>query len=396
MRTWYPVPSWNGVCLALLASVVLPSCGSPPSSLQVTVVDSAGIRVVQNAGIEGLEAWTLSRSPRFRLGWEDDDPTFEGLSAGTILPDGRFVVVDARRSEVLLLSPHGEIEAVFGRAGQGPGEFSDPSAVIHLAPDSILVHDAGLSKVAIFYDTGEFARESRLQRVSSGVRHTVSGSTTSGDLVLVPSAVGAQSTGEWLRAPVLLVSRDGSDTDTVISVDHMRLLNFEERPFQEFGAARASANGIVYGRNDRAEVRWIDLNGNTQQIARWEPDWREVDDEVWNEYSSTLLDRGGPELMRNRLRQTLERQRSNAPARLPLFRFFEVDEAGNVWLSEYTFVGSPARRYRIIAADGRWIGELELPENFRVLDIGEDVLLGVQTNEWDVQAVAVWELRKDG
>ncbi|MCY3703980.1 MAG: hypothetical protein OXH08_00520 [Gammaproteobacteria bacterium] len=46
---------------------------------------------------------------------------------------------------------------------------------------------------------------------------------------------------------------------------------------------------------------------------------------------------------------------------------------------------SPTEPWLVLGPDGNWLGSVEIPENFRVTDIGVDEILGVWEDELDVQ-----------
>ena len=88
--------------------------------------------------------------------------------------------------------------------------------------------------------------------------------------------------------------------------------------------------------------------------------------------------------------------RSDEP--LPLYANIQGDDEGGVWLAEYMgglFLGVDPSRYQVVSPDGEWLGTLELPTRFRVLDIKGSRVLGVLKDELDVESVAVYEIRME-
>ncbi len=80
---------------------------------------------------------------------------------------------------------------------------------------------------------------------------------------------------------------------------------------------------------------------------------------------------------------------------LPLFSMLHGDDEGRVWLAHF----DPARNragvpgYTVIGPDGEWLGVLESPESFRLLDVAGGRVLGVFKDDLDVEHVVVYELR---
>ena len=48
--------------------------------------------------------------------------------------------------------------------------------------------------------------------------------------------------------------------------------------------------------------------------------------------------------------------------------------------------------YSVIAPDGEWLGTVEAPPGFRMLDVAGGLVLGVARDEMDVESVVVYEL----
>ncbi|MXV95316.1 MAG: hypothetical protein F4Z92_05475 [Gemmatimonadetes bacterium] len=78
---------------------------------------------------------------------------------------------------------------------------------------------------------------------------------------------------------------------------------------------------------------------------------------------------------------------------VPLFGTPFADADGNVWLPSYRPAypeeGSP---YTVISPDGEWLGQVETPPRFRILDVTGGLVLGVLRDEMDVQSVVVYQV----
>ena len=51
--------------------------------------------------------------------------------------------------------------------------------------------------------------------------------------------------------------------------------------------------------------------------------------------------------------------------------------------------------YTVIAPDGEWLGTVEAPPGFRVLDVAAALVLGMEVDEVDVERVVVYEFVAD-
>ena len=96
------------------------------------------------------------------------------------------------------------------------------------------------------------------------------------------------------------------------------------------------------------------------------------------------------------------RDRPRAPT-LPVLRSIHADAAGNLWLQPYYVAGAEPPPFEIHAPDGTWLGSVSVPPGLQrtfvqyqapYMEIGEDYILGVWTDDLDVQYVRMYELRK--
>ena len=79
---------------------------------------------------------------------------------------------------------------------------------------------------------------------------------------------------------------------------------------------------------------------------------------------------------------------------LPLFSSPSADDEGRVWLPSYQAGGelTAVPPYTVIGPDGVWLGVVEAPPTFRLLDVAGGLVLGVELDEMDVESVVVYEL----
>jgi hypothetical protein len=82
------------------------------------------------------------------------------------------------------------------------------------------------------------------------------------------------------------------------------------------------------------------------------------------------------------------------PGPLPYWQRFNVDRSGNVWVSEYPFLGQPLSAWRVIRRNGELVGWVGLSGVAATLNVTDDRILAVKRNELHVQAVTMFELSK--
>ncbi len=170
--------------------VVLATCGGDAGvavDVPVQVEDSAGVRIVEYAGLPDVEApFAFAREPVYRHGAGAGDYEFQGINVGRLYPDGRAAVADRENREVVVLSPDGAAFRVLARAGRGPGEVTYPHSMFVQGADSLLVADPRLFRLTLFV-ADSVARTASLPRTSV---YGVEGVAPSGELLLanrVPS-----------------------------------------------------------------------------------------------------------------------------------------------------------------------------------------------------------------
>jgi hypothetical protein len=362
-------------------------------------VDSAGVRIVVNGSVSVMPERKVGGA-LLEVGWKDDEPTFEAIRAGAILADGSAAVMDDRAKTLYLLSADGRSIETVGRRGEGPGEFQSGSAVEALHGDTIVVFDFTLSRLSRFDPTGKFVDAELWKRV--GVADELpSAVTASGRLAWVPAGyvqLPRSGTGtEWIPAPLLTSDVLGQNVDTVVVLPfaEVRTQNGQpvSEPFPRYVGSAAFPGGFIWARNDIPELRWITGDGTLQQIARWTAQPIVVDDSVWAEYEAAYYERMGGSRERGTEGQMAERLRElrKAAAReLPLFRFVHAGFDGSAWVSEYTMFGMPARRFTVFSPAGAGV-RVVFPRPIMILDVRNGRVLGVETDEWGVVAVAVYE-----
>jgi hypothetical protein len=66
---------------------------------------------------------------------------------------------------------------------------------------------------------------------------------------------------------------------------------------------------------------------------------------------------------------------------------------GNIWVQEYA-LSWKAPGWSVFDPDGVYLGDISSMDDFRVTDIGADYVLGVMTDELDVERVLLYGLVK--
>ena len=124
--------------LALIIVMILTAGAALAEPAAVTLpADPPAVRKV-----ELLEQW--------RIGGEDDEDILLGvIFDAKIGPTGDVYLIDRQLSQVLVISPDGELVTTLGRQGEGPGELNNPHGLVLLADDKVGVIQGFPGKVTV-------------------------------------------------------------------------------------------------------------------------------------------------------------------------------------------------------------------------------------------------------
>ena len=395
MRTTHHFP--------LILSTALLACGGDTdltSDIQVQITDSAGVQIVEYLGVpEANPLFTLAEHPIYRHGANPGDYVFQFAEAGRLFPDGSAVVADWY-SEVVVLSPDGSTHEVLARVGEGPGEVIEPYSLFVLGRDSVLVPDRRQSRLTLFVG-GSVARIVSLPRAA---HFGLAGIGSSGELMMMdryPYRSWFDIEEEWLVGHMSLFDTETGAIDTVAAYDHHpRERRGVMNPIiQPIGEVTVAAGRFVQTRSDRPEITWRLPDGTVTQIVRWRPEPPLLTEELLEhgESYNRMIGRMNYGVSETRLEEIIQEDMSRYRAMIgqpvPLFGSPFADAAGNLWLPSYRPAypeeGSP---YTVISPDGEWLGQVETPPRFRILDVTGGLVLGVLRDEMDVENVVVYEV----
>ena len=316
------------------------------------------------------------------------------------LSDGRVVVLNAGADEVLIFSPSGMLEDRFGRAGQGPGEFSFPNFMTTLPGDSIVVTDFVTSQGVVFTSDGSVTRTFRMETPSTGDLYVGAiGVTTDRALVTVQgqAVVGADVTGPGMvRYPyrVLVYDFEGSLLHRFERDEIARELYLLERegilrglipPLMNNGHFAAGPSGIALASTDSHDVLILDSDTQIRATVRVPgaastlP--RSVVDSVRREWAEAATTDARKVFRRRALRDMPQ------PLAAPGIEDLHIDRVGRLWVAEANLDGSGVTGKWHVYADDALLGFVELPAHIDVKEIGADYMLGIETSEFGEESV---------
>ncbi|MDE2980105.1 MAG: hypothetical protein OXU74_02820 [Gemmatimonadota bacterium] len=391
--------------------------------------DSAGIPIA--TAVEPLwgpdEGWTIEAEPLVEIGTVTGalEYQFSEVVAAVRLSNGDIVVADRGASELRSYDATGTFQWRAGRFGQGPGEFESLDFVGSTTGDSLVTYDEALMRVQLFDAGGQVSRSFDVhpQRFDSGRAGDMSSPE---DLSFPDKAVGIverylivrflelrgrRTSGvvrQWDDRVVAVALGTGSATGLIVVGGEETVLRggrsqgrYAFGNYAEFGAA-ADRVGVID--TEAYSVRVLSpVDGTIQRIVRRDLAPREVTDALFEEHLAGIMDMIGdvPREEVDRV-ERMWRDFPRAPV-LPVLRSIHVDATGHLWLQPYYVAGAEPPPFEIHAPDGSWLGSVAVPPGLErafiqyqapYMEIGDDYILGVWTDDLDVQYVRMYRINK--
>jgi 6-bladed beta-propeller len=122
---------------------------------------------------------------------DQPEDSFADITALDVLEDGTVYILDMKDSRVRVFDAQGKFVRAFGKAGQGPGELSQPVGIIITPEKAVLVEDALNQRLAIFSLEGTF-----LRHVSTAKALGLSGIQMDGRGLIVGRSMGLGEAGK--------------------------------------------------------------------------------------------------------------------------------------------------------------------------------------------------------
>jgi hypothetical protein len=402
----------RSVTFAALTAAAL-ACDDAVSAGRAIVRDSAGVRIVESSAPqwESGEEWTLEAEPLLDFG-----PGESLFRIGSVrrLADGRIIVPHLSATEILVYSAEGERIASFGRAGSGPGEFGELSAVFPIRGDSILVYDIAQLRASVFDRDGQLARTFTPPSLRPGSISLVQGAFDDGSLLVTSAEVTGPDPRGLVRPlrSMWRIAPDGGDAVHLVDIPGEQRF-FQESPFGPpdmrrpfFGHTSvyvAAGERLYWAATDTFEIRVHAQDGRLLAIFRKQHDYVPLTTaDVEPLITRQLANVTDPNAARE-ARRMLENL--PIPQRAPAFGWpvgatrygpeLQVDEDGNIWVVEFSMPDQPRNARIVFDSSGVWLGTVELPERFAPTQIGRDFVVGTWRDSVDVEHVRMYRLNKD-
>ncbi len=377
--------------------------------------DSVGNELAPNWIAEPVGAeQRLSLVEELRIGRAmggDAADLFHAIRDIEIGPGGEIYVLD--NNEVKVFSPAGEFLRSWGQRGEGPGDF-DGTLGLALARDTVAVTDG--DRVQFFDLGGRLLSSVWTGGRASGYVASKAHSTDLGWLVEVRRRIVRLEPGPAPPSPPeelrYLDPGTGTLGDPVVTYldrpDGLQLASGQRfsRAFERIIGHAVDRKGEVYlplGLDYELSVYGAD--GGLGRVVRMEVEPVPVTGAMLEELRRELVAR----CQRNAMwRRRCERQRyveeivpatiAHAHPRVPVVGHILVAPDGHLLVSRRDLrelrASDEPRPFDLLSPEGRFLGRIEIPVNFRPIIVRGEYILGSWTDEFGVNYVVKY--RVDG
>jgi hypothetical protein len=396
------------VVLAVALSACSPSARTPDS---FATSDSAGVAIADNREPEWRlgGAWTLATRPDLSIGEAEGDSTqqlYQVAAAARIAPD-TIVVVNAGTAEVRWYDGTGRFIRSVGRQGGGPGEFSrfGPGTLCTTSDSQILVSDPGQQRANVFTRAGEFVAV--VQLAADAAFPSIQGCFADGSLLAwrsvgstdrIPGTI-IQSQFVWSR-----ISAEGERLADLVELPSspQYLLDqgdgtatYHTIPFTTRPTAAAGSDHVYAAPGGPALIERRTLTGTLDQLIRWEPETRVQSADVYDRYRDHTIDAQSSPQRRSHWSRFFELG-LDTPDEVAAISALKVDDAAYVWAERYRLPWDSTATWDVFAPNGRWLGGVAMPREFRPLHLGSDFILGASRDPLGVERIDSYRLQRQG
>jgi hypothetical protein len=400
--------------LPLLALATVLACSPATESREAFISrDSAGIAIAENT-MEMVTAECMADSvPTVRIGGQEDDDDYflYRVMGSDRLSDGRIVVVNQGTQEVRWYGPDGKLVGRAGRAGQGPGEFSDAFLVYHTTGDTVWVGDYRPWQWHVFGPDMQFHRTVRMMpnEINSP---RIAAVMADGQQLFGVSRVGQRENFAMDSVSIQRHASDGSLIDTVLTMPFGRMGQMGGDPssiwmapwFEPSAQAEGIGNRFVVATWGEPEltVYRVDQGFTPARIIRWTTGDRAIPSNAVESARERLANQY-PDLdpaMKARMIDPMIDPARPVADRFPALSGIITGRDGRIWVRTYQAPGAVTNEWIAFTAEGRAECRMSLPVStdgsFAVSEIGADYLLASGRDSLGVEWVGEYRIRGAG
>ncbi len=355
------------------------------------------------------QQWMVEPKPLLELRGVTDAGSilFGSVNWATRLPNGSVVVADASGPALHFIDAAGKLIKSAGRAGQGPGDFRTVTWVAKCGAEGIVAWDFAQTRATVYDDAGTMRRTFALG--GRGGAQTSSSCNDRGQFVqmggfrrVAPPTPPDQALGysflQFFASPQIVGTR--SDTLAALAevpVGEMVAGNMGgrgsggmPRPIGAQTAFALSADRLYVGIADSSLIAVFGLDGKRLATITVHVPPRATTRANYERAAEISLSMV-PTQMRDGARKWV--LAIPMPMKLPPFTGLYVDPVGALWVV-LSAPGDADTRLRSYATDGRVLGNITIPVNLNVFEVGANYVLGAREDANGEQYVSIYSFQR--
>lgn len=382
------------VVLAAFPAVFLSACG-PATPEWCSPIDAATRTVESGTPNEARLV------PKWRFdGNQDGNELLEPVSASLNPETHVLALSDFRLAEIIIISDSGSLTQRWARHGEGPGEMKVPTAVAWADDSTVVAFDPLNQKLVRIRLSGTADDQGMDRRFSSLITSSSLSWITlqpNGTIVAAPMpSLRSEAEAEFV---VVRGGLPGSPIDTLIraTIPLIRPERYQPMPAPLWPMPLAALSGdtliALAGDGPEYRIRILDGSGRVRfQICR-------NVDPLPEEPYEFRVPFGGQSRDMPALTLALEQApRPDRPATIGRLMF---DAIGRLWVQRNRpsvlstvdlTLGREGALFDLYGAEGEYLGAVQAPPRVRILDATDELVIGLETGEFDVLSVVAYRI----
>lgn len=377
---------------AALALCLLTACGIEGERMQSTTTDSAGIAIVASAAPSGVDtiaapSWSVS----------SEAGPLSDVADLAVMANGNVVVANDGNHTIVAFNNRGEEQWRFGRAGEGPGEFTSFLSLAALG-DTVYVFDFTNRKLTAINPDGTLKGVTQIALSDPNLE--LAGGLDDGTLLFISRNLLGPNPGiNRDSVNYLKVRPDGTLLGTMgwgryRNVDFAMTEfgpNIHNEALGAIGSVAAHGSGVAHADGSTAQVTVRNADGTIARMIRWSEALRPVTDADRDAFIAAERASTSDEYQQRQLEAWLPN--IVWPAALPVTGTVLSRSDGGLLVAEYCdATGDHHCAWRVIDANGRWRRTVCLPVRATEAVATGEGLVTVSVDDQGFEVVSGWRL----